>query len=259
LAQLETFRDAVNSGNTFAGLKVKLTKDIELKDSWTPIGEGNRAVQANNTSGAGTYFRGSFDGQQHTIKNLNNKNFVPSTNRYDSDKGYAYGLFALVGDGASIKDLKLTDVNIDTSINNNKGDSVAALVGYAEGAVTISGIEVSGSVKAFDGVAGVVGRAYIAKGTEGTKVVYNVSVTDCKNNANVEALDKAGGKAAGIIGIAADQSSNGYNELHLTVTGCENSGEIITYATNPNGGDVKLVAYVTISNNHGRTSTYTHD
>ena len=258
LARLEGFRDAVNAGNDFYGKTVELTSDITLRDGWKPIGEGNRAVAANNTSAEGTYFRGTFNGRNKTISNLNNKGFTPTVARYDSDKGYAYGLFALVGDGAVIKDVTLKDVNIDTTLYEAKGDSVAALVGYAEGSVAISGINVSGSVKAFDAVAGVLGRVYIPKGQSGVKNVYNVSVTNCTNSASAVDTDTSSGKAAGIIAMAGDQSK-GYNELHLTVTGCSNSGEITSHNVKPLDGNAQIVAYLTISDNNGRTSTYTHD
>lgn len=257
LSRLESFRDAVNSGNDFFEKTVKLTKNIELKNGWKPIGEGNRAVVANNTSAAGTYFRGTFDGNNKTISNLNNKGFVPTAARLDSDKGYAYGLFALVGDGAVLKNLTLTEVAIDTTTGEIRGDSVGALLGYGEGAITISGITVEGSVKASDGVGGVAGRIYIPKGQSGTKNVYNISISNCVNSASVTAIEN-GGKAAGVLGMAGD-NSKGYNEMHLSVSGCSNSGTLSTVASNPREGDVNVVCYVTISSNNGRASTYHYE
>lgn len=59
LAQLKAFRDAVNAGNNYQGVTVKLAADIDLNsEEWTPIG----------TSSAP--FNGTFDGAGHTISNL---------------------------------------------------------------------------------------------------------------------------------------------------------------------------------------------
>ena len=62
--ELKAFRDAVNAGNTYAGITVYLAADIDLnttrseESNWTPIG-----TSANP-------FKGTFDGQGHTISNL---------------------------------------------------------------------------------------------------------------------------------------------------------------------------------------------
>ncbi len=61
--QLEEFANKVNSGNTYAGKKVKLTDNIDLSeyDNWEGIGKKNTAV-----------FSGEFDGNGKTISNLIN-------------------------------------------------------------------------------------------------------------------------------------------------------------------------------------------
>lgn len=226
LARLEAFRDAVNAGNSFAGHEVKLTADITLQDGWKPIGEGNRDVAATNIAATGltTYFVGTFDGDNHTINNLNNKGFVPSEKRIVSDKGerqYAYGLFALVGDGATIKNITLNNVNIDTTLYTSaNGDSVAALVGYANGSLDIENIVVKGTIKATDGVAGVIGRAYAE--TSG-KTSYTVDIKNCENKANITATAN-GGKAAGIMAILSDR--NTAKNIQLNILSCSNTGNI---------------------------------
>ncbi|MBR5780458.1 MAG: T9SS type A sorting domain-containing protein [Bacteroidales bacterium] len=64
-AALMEFAAEVNEGNTFAGKTVKLTNDIDLastgtrsESNWTPIGTSSNP------------FKGTFDGQDHTISNL---------------------------------------------------------------------------------------------------------------------------------------------------------------------------------------------
>ena len=220
LAQLEAFRDTVNAGATFAGKTVELTADITLKDGWTPIGEGTRAVVKEKKEGSGTFFMGIFDGKNHTISNLNNKGFVPTSNRVASgDNGYAYGLFALV-DGATIKNLKLTNVDIDQSrYSNSPIDSAAGLIGFAYNSVTVSDITVSGSVKGNDAIGGIIGRCY---GNGSGKV------SNCINNMNVEAKDREAEdgykcKAGGIVG---------YTNVSFTFTSCTNNGVVSAIGAN---------------------------
>ena len=55
--------EEVAGGRTFDGQTVKLTADIEMTRDWTPIG--------NEDDGINKSFRGTFDGQNHTISGLN--------------------------------------------------------------------------------------------------------------------------------------------------------------------------------------------
>ena len=227
LAKLEIFRDTVNAGNSFEGLTVKLTADIKLNDGWVPIGEGSRKTASNTQIGkpewkiSGTAFQGTFNGNHHTISNLNNKGFVPTVARLGEDdapkKIYSYGLFALTASGAEIKDLTLRSVDIDTTTYadaNVVGDSVAALVGFSAGSLTVSNVQVyDGSIKATDAVGGIVGRAYKQDGSS----TINVTISDCVNHASVTGIRKA----AGILGYTA--TTNG-----ITVQSCINNGTITT-------------------------------
>lgn len=216
LADLENFRDAVNGKATYQGVTVSLNADIRLNDGWTPI--GNFARKAEGVTG----FQGTFDGNSHTISNLNNIGYTPNTDAvFNNDttitgkKQYAYGLFGRV-DGATIQDLTLTNVNInipsDTAVY---GDSVGAVVGYSAG-VTISGVTVGAAVNdnsvisAYDGVAGIVGRNY-----DGV-----ITLTGCANYATI----KANEKAAGIVGwMSVNDEQPKYK---ATLTNCYNYGTV---------------------------------
>ncbi len=208
LSQLEAFRDTVNAGNDFSGKIVELTSDITLKDGWTPIGEGARDYSGvtSNRSNA-HYFKGTFKGNNKTISNLNNKGYIPTDDRLgqgkngqdilDKDKSYCYGFFALV-DGATIGNIKFSNVDIDASRYNGANmDSTSALIGYATGNCTISGITVNGSIKGHESVGGIVGRWYNISG--------NVTLKDCTNNATIVALGEISnstkGKAGGVVGF----------------------------------------------------------
>ncbi len=216
LEQLETFRDTVNAGATFEGKTVELTKDITLKNGWNPIGEGYRKIAKESSSQSnGTFFQGTFDGKNHTISNLNNIGYVPTSSRLvldDNNYSYCYGLFALVKN-ATITNLKLTNVNIDQSrYTDAYMDSVGGLVGYAEASNTISNISVAGSIVCKDSAGGIIGRwyGYVENG-QGV-------ITNCTNNASINATEKA----SGIVGWAAAKTGI----LTIKVENCINNGNV---------------------------------
>ena len=70
--QLKEFRDAVNGGNGYAGKTVKLTADLDLSSvaNWLPIG--------NVVAYPGQSFKGTFDGDNHVISNLNVNGNTPN-------------------------------------------------------------------------------------------------------------------------------------------------------------------------------------
>ncbi len=68
LAQLEAFRDATNSGETFKDKTINLNCDITLTKAWRAISNYSR----NNTSEKDKFFSGIFDGKNHTIDGLTN-------------------------------------------------------------------------------------------------------------------------------------------------------------------------------------------
>jgi hypothetical protein len=97
-ADLETFRDGVNSGSLlWASCRVSLKADIDCSGlgSWTPIGNGT-FLSANPYTVAGNSFRGVFDGENHILKNLQ-INGSPVENA-------PYGFFGVL-DGATVKNL----------------------------------------------------------------------------------------------------------------------------------------------------------
>jgi len=94
------FAELVDSGVTFEGKTVYLDNDIDLKNElFNPIGSYRHDKS----------FKGTFDGQNHSIKNL-------SQNTWELDNGYYYGdlglgLFGLVED-ATIKNLVMDGASI---------------------------------------------------------------------------------------------------------------------------------------------------
>ncbi len=157
-AELAGLADLVNAGTTFSGWTLKLGADIDLSGSeWEPIGTGKRGK-------ADTVFRGTFDGDGHTISNFT---ITFDTDKCDDDQ--AIGFFGNVAGTADkhaiIKNVKFSNATIDT-----KSNTAGVAVGYAEYA-DIENVEVSDSkVTAYQGAGAVIGRLY--KG--GT-------ISDCSN------------------------------------------------------------------------------
>ena len=115
-AGLFNFAKQVNEeGNNFSGKTVKLTADVDLENkAWTPIGQ----------TGA-TEFKGVFDGQNCTIKNLNVDNSAAT------DEHTSSGLFGWAESSVTIKNVKIDGATIKGNHN------VAAIVGYTySGVVT---------------------------------------------------------------------------------------------------------------------------
>lgn len=103
-----------NHGWTFGNQFIEQTADIalnapkeqwgeEMPELWTPIGEyckhSNRAFQ----------FHGTYDGKLHTVSNMYQECNVVNYS----------GLFGVIGDGACIRNLGVTDVYIDNSAAKN--------------------------------------------------------------------------------------------------------------------------------------------
>ena len=203
-AELEAFRDIVNGGYDYDDITVTLNADIDLAGvAWLPIGNFYRDTVVDGKEVDNTFygFKGTFDGNGHTIKNLSNEGFSVVGLTFGSNKTTpagcteaVYGLFGTVID-AEIKNLTVT-ADIDMVTDATKlGDSVGAIVGFASGAsFKIENCKVSGSVKGYDGVGGLVGRCYATTTT----------ATNCTNDANVYGIRKT----AGIIGYTSAKGGN---------------------------------------------------
>lgn len=208
------FAKSVNEGKDYAGITIKLAKDINLKEkTWTPIGLGSRS-----DLDSAKMFSGIFDGQGHTIKGLSNNGYNPEfkdvEDTYvvqDNSPVYTYnfGLFGMVKN-ATIKNVNVI-ANINCDDEKLKGDSVGALVGFSAGALTMDNCSVSGQINGgFDAVGGLVGRAY--KSVSENRIL----ITNCTNSANV----KGAFKVAGILGYMSSTT------LYATIDNCVNNGNI---------------------------------
>ena len=194
--QLAKFAADVNGGNNFSGKTVQLTADIDLSGHvWTPAG--------NVTSYPSIAFKGTFDGNNHTISDMSAK---------DSAANWASaGFFGSVS-GATIKDVtfknaKVTKVtsshyagvvvgyeasNLNkTHIQNvtvegatvistpellgdgeyDNGDKAGGIVGYATATIVTNCVVKNTTIKAYRDIGGIFGCA------DGT---YGAAAKNCK-------------------------------------------------------------------------------
>ena len=201
---LKAVADIANSDNL--GINITLTADINLKDiTWTPIG----------TDLINSYsYKGTFDGGDHTISGLT----VTGSNQYA-------GLFGCIGDGGTVKNVKLENVQITS---DNQYAYVGGVAGYSEG--NIENCSVSGSVSGNSTAGGVVGAQ------------WGGTITECTSSAIVDGRNEVGG--------VAGQTAN------ATLTACYATGDVTaerdpknnTYAggvVGYNGASTLIACYAT--------------
>ena len=134
LAELEEFRDSVNSGTTYSGQYIKLTANIDLggeaAGNWTSIGK----IDSNTVN----VIRGTFDGGRYAVSGL-----------YINSKEDYQGLFSSLGAGGTIKNLSVSGTVMGGSI-------IGGLMGMNNG--TILNSNNTGTVSGMMNVGGVVGQ-----------------------------------------------------------------------------------------------------
>lgn len=191
-SQLRWFAAQVND-NSKSTICAQLTDDIDLKGKeWTPIGKGS--------SYANTY-KGTFDGNDHEIKNL----YVTGTTSNH------YGLFGVLGAGGTIRNLTVSGrVEITGSGSNSCG--IGGIVGQLGGAGTIENCTNKAAVSGNYNTAGIVGRVGSSGGT----------IRACANLGNIS----GGNSVGGIVGQAY---------YKVTVSHCYNRGAVTASVSKAGG------------------------
>ncbi len=203
-------------GISFKKVNFLLKNDLDLScyENWNPIGPGKLAEEGRDSGKL--QFRGTFDGNEHTIYNLTCK-------RYDDD---LQGLFGTVK--GTIKNLSVKHATVAGI------QEVGILVGYMEG--KIQNCVASGNVFGVKWTGGICGSLM----EDGSSIIR------CKNYANVIGYEAVGGlvgtcgwlgdcnmkacenygdikgsyKVAGIAGEASDRKR---------LKNCKNKGRITGY------------------------------
>ena len=191
--------DGFTRGNNYQGKYFKVTNDIALNGNWTTIGTMLHCA-----------FKGTFDGDGHVISNL-------TINRTE---GFSYsdGFFGYVCDGATVKNVHLTNVNINSN-SANVGGLCAYADGYAYHETYVSNCSVQGTITGTGGnIGGICGdnNAFVS------------------NNAFIGTVSKVGN--AGII-IGAGSSAYLTNNYYCSdVSGINTNGATRIFKLNlPNG------------------------
>ncbi len=128
--QLAGLAQLVNDKATpvlFGGKTIYLDNDLDLSGSqWTPIGNGDNFVR---------HFAGTFDGQHHKIMNL--------YHHYTGDELVRNGLFGVVSDGGTLKNLLV----IDADIASNDGSLLAGILADWVDGGTVENCYTSGKIE----------------------------------------------------------------------------------------------------------------
>ena len=240
-ADMEKFRDMVNSGRTFQGRTVRVMEDINLEGSesnqWVPIGTET------------IIFRGTFNGQNHAINNL----YINMNTSDSSSSDLLFGLFRCnvgtienvilkegsikcqaikkVGIGGicggnlqngTIKYCINESVPISVKINaatNGEGGMNGGIAGINYGI-----IEKCGNLAKIEGI-----TTYVTNMVNGGIVAYNNgSIKKCYNKGELIAES---GRNASVSGIANNTTSE--NRVG-TIEECYNRGNLIGNETGSN-------------------------
>ena len=203
VADLKAFAAKVNDGNNFSGKTVKLTADIDLKDvEWTPIG--------NVISYPGTTFKGTFDGQEHTISNMTvndkaagyasagffgsitgqvkNVKFDNATVTSTHYAGVVVG-YSSTNVGMEIRNCHVANSSV-TSIteltaegNYDNGDKAGGIIGYCVSGDTVTNCSVTNTtVKGYRDIGGLIGYADNGAVITNNTVKDSTIINDRSNN-----------------------------------------------------------------------------
>ena len=199
--QFSSFATAVNNGNTFSGINVALGSDIDLSGvAWTPIGTSTNA------------FKGTFNGNGHTINNLEISGL---------DKSIIAGLFGELN--GTVKDLAIDNAKISHVSDGSGGIGVVAGSIFNTGLiknVTVSNAEITGN----RWTGGIVGYMY---GSVENCKVSNIELTVTPDNLS-DKFDN-GDKVGGIVGLSPKDNGgtiSGNHAENVTIKGYRDLGGI---------------------------------
>ena len=196
-------RDLVNKGtDLFEGKYLKLSNDIDFEFEegeyfGAPIGYSDTNV-----------FKGNFDGDDHKLIGLS----IYGRSNDESVKlnGDNLGLFSRVS-GATIKNLKLENVNIDS--NSERCAGIACRV---DNTLIENCVIISGNIKGTQNTGGIVGAIHSVAG--------ETTIRNCINRANITSLNAEYACVGGILGSTLD--ANGGSQATILLENNKNYGNI---------------------------------
>ncbi|MBO4446796.1 MAG: hypothetical protein J5764_01575 [Bacteroidales bacterium] len=254
-AELLDFAESVRNGEISSTDVVKLIADIDCSDitDWAPIGTCSMTTwTATSLATSGNLFQGTFDGQGHTISNLD-------MSFSNSSSWNGYGFFAGIDDGATVKNLTF-DSTCSMNVSASFGGAFGVLAGVVKGATvenvtsyaSITGGGVSGlPSNAANGrtvVGGLVGLAMSTGVNSSLSELYNygnigVSETEIFSNGGNVGNGANGFMVGGLVGFA---STNGAS-CSVTISDSENHGNIFSNAGRASGITSSANQYVMLT------------
>lgn len=112
--QLAGLADLVDDGNTFEGKTIKLESDVDLK--YIPEGSTeSKSFKPIGSLSENKAFKGTFDGQGHTISNMYQNGWELENGYWDGPR-YGMGFFSLV-ENATVKNVNFDGANMPTEAN----------------------------------------------------------------------------------------------------------------------------------------------
>ena len=240
------FAMSVNNGETYKGKTVKLMSNIDLANKeWTPIGNSNNI------------FKGTFDGQNFPISNLN----VGESTLSD------VGLFGFTTDG-SIKNVHVHNADVDGRLNVG----VIAGTPYTS---TYENIKVTGdvTVDGFAYVGGLFGKNVYANVNNLTVDVTEESYVKANSVENGVAYRTYVGGVMGFVGEGSHVISNVTSNIDVlgstldvggitgiahygnTFENCVSSGDVTLYSYEDEGTQYEIGGIAGVWNNGGSDVT----
>ncbi len=252
--EFKDFYTNVANGDSYRNKTIRLTSDLDLSKLnlltiWTDAKKENR-------------FCGVFDGNGHTIKNID----------MSSCTEWA-GLFRSMGIDGEVKNLTIED----SKFGNGKGIAVGGVVGQATGDNSvIDNVTVKNCViKGTDYVGGIVGTSSLKDAEYCDKMYSMIRIRNCVSDstitgtANTGGIEGGGGSvrienctnkstvtSSGIAGGIFGQGLNRSEDPRVVVSDCINEGDITSTGTYA-GGIVGLIYsdarshYIYNNNNSG--------
>ena len=214
--ELAGFADLVRQGVDFKGITITLGADMNLSaHSWIPIGLYLGTADS-------TPFKGTFDGNGHTISGL-------------TAQGNYFALFSYIADGAKIQNLTITEASVT---GNNYTAGLVAYADAMQSSIEINNCQVNVTIedKTTDNINSE--DFYDCKYAGGIVAYLNAEqgsakISNCKNLGTIE-FDSFGG---GIIGEAKGNASN-----KILVENCQNNAVIDGGRNSTYGGGIAGVA-----------------
>ena len=222
-AQLRGFAEATQNGKlSTTNLYIRLDADIALSDEpWTPIAK----------------FGGSFDGDGHTVSGM-----TIGTSAQPSDRTSA-GFFETLANGASVSNLKLTDVSVNVVRTGSSLDDTVYAGGLIAGGQTMGADVRIDNCSVTGGTISASSGMHVYAGGLAARLGGTNYVTNCYTDIDVAATSsKYVANAAGLVGTFGSSSFVGNCAALGDVTA---SGNSLQYNRTRAGGLLASAPFLT--------------